>query len=171
MKKEGTLQKRKRKQKSDSGTIAGTPRQPATFKKLSSSIQERNNRIYAHSHSASPSSSALICSKYASIACTSGYMLGNGATVGANTFGIAHETVHDQSLPYHHVISSIGTINDDQLCSWNIPSTSTHYGTTQGLPLPGLEASNIIGPSQTTLAGQYETPSIEAPITGIPTEV
>ncbi|VDN01185.1 unnamed protein product [Thelazia callipaeda] len=136
MKKEGTLQRRNRKQKSDN---AGVLRQPATSKKLSSNHHRNNSRMYADAHLAATSS---------------------GSSISTN--------VGDLIQPYN-VISSVGTVNDDQLYTWN---TGNHYSTNQGLALPGLNTNNLL--SQSLFPGvQYDATSQSESLTtiGIPTEV
>lgn len=52
----------------------------------------------------------------------------------SSSFGTAVETVNDQIHPYN-VITSVGSVNDDQLYAWN---TGNQYDTSsQEIPLPG----------------------------------
>ncbi|KAK6112892.1 GATA zinc finger family protein [Brugia pahangi] len=134
MKKEGTLQTRKRKQKSEGNGIL---RQPAASKKLGSH-HNRASRTYESSQSASSS------------------------------FGSAVETVNDLVHPYN-VISSVGSVNDDQLFAWN---TGTQYDTSQEISLPGLNAGNVLTQALFSTS-HYDTTSETEIITtvGIPTEV
>lgn len=55
-------------------------------------------------------------------------------TSASNSFGSTAETVSDLVHPYN-VISSVGSVNDDQLYAWN---TGTQYDTSQEIPLPGI---------------------------------
>lgn len=55
-------------------------------------------------------------------------------TSASNSFGSTVETVNDLVHPYN-VISSVGSVNDDQLYTWN---TGTQYDTSQEIPLPGI---------------------------------
>ncbi|EJW83754.1 GATA zinc finger family protein [Wuchereria bancrofti] len=131
MKKEGTLQTRKRKQKSEGNGIL---RQPSASKKLGNH-HNRTSRTYGSSQCA---------------------------------IGSAVETVNDLVHPYN-VISSVGSVNDDQLFSWN---TGTQYDTSQDISLPGLNANNVL--SQALFStNHYDTTSETEIITtiGIPTEV
>ncbi|CAG9535868.1 unnamed protein product [Cercopithifilaria johnstoni] len=135
MKKEGTLQTRKRKQKSDN---SGILRQSATTKKLVNNHNRGGNRTYGNSHSASSS------------------------------FGSTIQAVSDQVHPYN-VISSVGSVNDDQLYAWN---AGTQYDTSQEIPLPGLNMNNVLSQSIFS-TNHYDTTSETEIITtvGIPTEV
>uniref|UniRef100_A0A915PI61 GATA-type domain-containing protein n=1 Tax=Setaria digitata TaxID=48799 RepID=A0A915PI61_9BILA len=132
MKKEGTLQTRKRKQKSEGNGIL---RQPASSKKLASH-HSRGGRTYGNSHSAAFSSTV--------------------------------EAVNDLVHPYN-VISSVGTVSDEQLYAWN---SGTQYDASQEIPLPGLNPSNVLSQSLFS-TGQYDATSETEMITtaGIPTEV
>ncbi|EFO27581.1 GATA zinc finger family protein [Loa loa] len=132
MKKEGTLQTRKRKQKSD-----GILRQPVTSKKLGNH-HNRGSRTYGSSNSAS------------------------------SLFSSTVETVSDLVHPYN-VISSVGSVNDDQLYAWN---TGTQYDTSQEISLSGLNANNVLSQSLFS-TNHYDTTSGTEMITtvGIPTEV
>lgn len=78
------------------------------------------------------SSSPLVSSKYPTT--TDNYMPAGASTLIGNSFG-APGTSHDQSTPYH-VISSIGSVNNEHVYSWD-PTTTAQYGTTQGIELPG----------------------------------
>ncbi|VBB32506.1 unnamed protein product [Acanthocheilonema viteae] len=135
MKKDGTLQTRKRKQKSDGNGIL---RQPAASKKFVNH-HSRDSRTYQNSHSANSSFDSTV-----------------------------ETAANDQVHPYN-VISSVGSVNDDQLYSWN---TGTQYDTAQEILLPGLNTSNVL--SQPIFStNHYETTSHTEMITtvGIPTEV
>uniref|UniRef100_A0A0R3RJL6 GATA-type domain-containing protein n=1 Tax=Elaeophora elaphi TaxID=1147741 RepID=A0A0R3RJL6_9BILA len=134
MKKEGTLQTRKRKQKLDGNGIL---RQPATSRKL---LNHHNKGSRAHRNSHSVISS----------------------------FGSTVEAISDQVHPYN-VISSVGSVNDDHLYAWN---TGSQYDTSQEIPLPGLNTSNVLSQSIFPTS-HYDTASETEMITtvGIPTEV
>ncbi|OZC08544.1 GATA zinc finger [Onchocerca flexuosa] len=139
MKKEGTLQTRKRKQKSDGNGIL---RQSVTSKKLINH-HNRNGRTYGNSHS-------------------------EDKTPAINSFGSTVETISDLIHPYN-VISSVGSVNDNQLYAWN---TGNQYNTSQEIPLPGLNESNAL-PQSLFSNNHYDTASETEIITtvGIPTEV
>uniref|UniRef100_A0A8R1TR70 GATA-type domain-containing protein n=1 Tax=Onchocerca volvulus TaxID=6282 RepID=A0A8R1TR70_ONCVO len=139
MKKEGTLQTRKRKQKSDGNGIL---RQSATSKKLINH-HNRNGRTYGNSHS-------------------------EDKTPAINSFGSTADTISDLIHPYN-VISSVGSVNDNQLYAWN---TGNQYDTSQEIPLPGLNESNALSQSLFS-TNHYDTASETEIITtvGIPTEV
>ncbi|KAM3727340.1 Transcription factor [Dirofilaria immitis] len=133
MKKEGTLQTRKRKQKSDNDSIL---RQSGISKKLTNH-HNRSNRTYGNSHS-------------------------------GNSFDSTAETINDLTHPYN-VISSVGSVNDEQLYTWN---TESQYDTSQEIPPPVLNANNVLSESLFS-TNHYDTSSETELVTtvGIPTEV
>ncbi|MCP9264966.1 GATA zinc finger family protein [Dirofilaria immitis] len=131
--KEGTLQTRKRKQKSDNDSIL---RQSGISKKLTNH-HNRSNRTYGNSHS-------------------------------GNSFDSTAETINDLTHPYN-VISSVGSVNDEQLYTWN---TESQYDTSQEIPPPVLNANNVLSESLFS-TNHYDTSSETELVTtvGIPTEV